>query len=331
MSNNIHERKAATPGKIDVSFVIPALNEEANIAQAIESIRSNMAGLDLSYDMVVVDNGSIDDTAEVARKLGALVVIKSKTTISALRNLGVKNTKGDIIVFVDADVYLKEEWNEVFLGVYESMLKDPMVLTGSTYVLREAPSWVEKSWYEPVLRRAPSNYINGGHLIISRKSFVEINGFNEKLETGEDYELCQRARKHGMEVINDRKLCAVHKGYPVTMRDFFSRERWHGKGDFQSWRSFLSSKPAILACINAFFAIASVIVAILMKDIYLIVPYICFVAVVCSSSAFFRCREISTGFFKCIMLYYIYFNARGLSCLDVFLGRIKTDRGNVML
>lgn len=313
----------AVADKKDVAFIIPSLNEEHNIGEAIESIKVNMAVLDLSYELVVVDNGSRDNTVQIAQKLGAAVVSKAISTISGLRNTGVENTTGNVIVFIDADVYLSQGWSKVFQGVFETLLKDSTLLTGSTYKLKASPAWVEKSWYEPVLMKPHSNYINGGHLILSRTLFRKLGGFNEKLETGEDYEFCQRARKAGVKIINNKDLHAVHKGYPVTVRGFFQRERWHGKGDFQSWKGFIGSKPALLACVNMLLILASLSVAILARNAFCLLPYFLFAVALCGASAYFRCRKISLGYFQCAVLYYVYFIARGISLIDVLADRAR--------
>jgi len=49
----------------------------------------------------------------------------------------------------------------------------------------------------------------------------------------------------------DKQLHAVHMGYPNDLGHFFRRERWHGKGNFQTWKQIISSKIPALVLIHA--------------------------------------------------------------------------------
>jgi len=89
------------------SFIIPALNEEDLIADCIKSIKRQKKVVD---EIIVVDNGSKDKTAEIAGKLGCKVVKEEKRGISYARNKGAKLAKGDILCFIDADGVLSKDW-----------------------------------------------------------------------------------------------------------------------------------------------------------------------------------------------------------------------------
>ena len=88
-----------------ISIVIPALNEEAGIEAVIKQIES--AGLkEAGYEaeIIVVDNGSEDRTAEIARGCGAAVISECKRGYGNAYKAGFKNATGDIIVTGDADM-----------------------------------------------------------------------------------------------------------------------------------------------------------------------------------------------------------------------------------
>lgn len=94
--------KAVTSKKnMTVSVIIPAYNEEKTVGSVVNAVKS------LSYvdEIIVVNDGSIDDTERVAGKAGATVIshIKNQGKGAAIKT-GFKNSKGDIIVFLDADL-----------------------------------------------------------------------------------------------------------------------------------------------------------------------------------------------------------------------------------
>lgn len=82
--------------------MIPAYNAEVHVAQSIESV---MAQTVLPADIVVVDDGSTDRTAEIAGRYGAPVrcIRQSQVGPAGARNRGINETKEELIAFLDAD------------------------------------------------------------------------------------------------------------------------------------------------------------------------------------------------------------------------------------
>ena len=93
-----------------ISVVIPAYNESKRITQAIAAIRAQS---EAPYEIVVVDDGSQDDTAAVASKLGARVIRQQNGGVAAARNTGIRESTGDWIAFCDAD----DHWNQLMLAL----------------------------------------------------------------------------------------------------------------------------------------------------------------------------------------------------------------------
>jgi glycosyltransferase involved in cell wall biosynthesis len=87
----------------DYSVVVPAYNESAWIGATLVSIQSAMAASPLKGEIIVTDNNSSDDTAEIARSHGARVVFEPVNQISRSRNTGAREAQGKYLVFVDAD------------------------------------------------------------------------------------------------------------------------------------------------------------------------------------------------------------------------------------
>jgi glycosyltransferase involved in cell wall biosynthesis len=86
-----------------ISFIVPAHNEEAWVGRCVSAIRSGMESLDEPHEIIVVDDASSDATASIAREQGARVIRVEHRQISATRNAGARQARGDVLFFVDAD------------------------------------------------------------------------------------------------------------------------------------------------------------------------------------------------------------------------------------
>src|SRR5947209_4560491 len=91
------------------SFVIPARNEEALLGQTLDSIVQAAPALKSDYEIIVVNDGSTDATASIAQSRGAKVVTVELRKISAVRNAGARDARGEFLIFVDADTTVNAE------------------------------------------------------------------------------------------------------------------------------------------------------------------------------------------------------------------------------
>ena len=232
---------------VEISFIIPTLNEERNLPTTIDSIKKTMG--EQNYEIIICDNGSQDMTQPIAQNLGAIVYEDSTATIGGLRNFGAKMSTGKVLVFLDADISLDCSWWQEFKNFLAKWSTSKNFITGSPCLTPNDSGFYERNWFSK-FKNSNSNYINSGHLLVTRPAFDNLAGFDESLKTAEDYDLCQRAKKKGISVFNSSTLKAYHNGYPKTLIDFLVRESWHGKQDISSLSSFLHSKTALIAFAN---------------------------------------------------------------------------------
>jgi len=90
-------------GGLDVSVVIPCLNEEEGIAHVVEQARAGLTAAGLSGEIVVVDNASEDRSAELARAAGATVVYEPRRGYGSAYLAGLAAARGRYVVMADAD------------------------------------------------------------------------------------------------------------------------------------------------------------------------------------------------------------------------------------
>lgn len=248
-----------------VSVIIPAFNEEQHIVNTLQALMHNNNEL----EVIVVDNGSSDQTAVIANKSGANVIDFPSGTIAAVRNRGVKAASGDVLVFIDADIRVAADWHKKMQAVAQELRASPLMVTGSRVQSTEKDNWLHRYWFSELINYS-APYINSGHLITSRQLFDSIQGFSEALETAEDYDFCQKAAGVGAVIYNDPALVVLHDGYPETLTDFVRRERWHGRQDVASWWQFLQSKIAWFASLNLILFLLALVATL--AGVYLALP-----------------------------------------------------------
>jgi glycosyltransferase involved in cell wall biosynthesis len=310
-----------------LSFIIPAYNEANNIANVINSINT-FTPEELQYEIIVIDHGSLDNTRGIASELGASVYQKNCGTVAQLRNYGVEKARGDILIFLDADVVLTSEWRINIIKVIESINNGCQIITGSWVSIPDNASWIEKCWFKP-LQKISNTHVNSGHMITSSNIFKTLGGFQESLVTGEDYELSMRAKRHKIIVSNDQSLKVIHEGFPKTLGEFIRREFWHGKGDVSSLKAVISSKVALISIFFSLLQFSLIISLVTMDNAYVILLNVIVIGLICLGSSYMKYKHepISTIFINSA-LYYLYFLARSGSLLaGVFVSNsIKRER-----
>ena len=119
---------------MDFSIIIPAFNEENYLSATIDAIQTATKLLaetsDVKVETIVVDNDNVDGTAGIARSKGAIVVHEEVQGISRARNAGVSCARGEILVFVDADVIVPEN----MLVLINHAMVDPHCVGGGADV-----------------------------------------------------------------------------------------------------------------------------------------------------------------------------------------------------
>jgi glycosyltransferase involved in cell wall biosynthesis len=215
---------------VTVSIIIPALNEERMIGRCLASL----AKLDFArerFEVILVDNGSTDKTIEIAEsfqdRLNLRVLQKTGVRISGLRNLGAQEARGTIVAFLDADCLARSDWLERILELAPA---DGVGVVGAHYLLPDDSSWVGRTWhrYQEAEKSGEVSHVPAGDLIMRREEFLRLGGFDETIQTNEDYELCERVRKAGMTVQAYPQIGVVHLGTAQSLRVFFRKQAWHG-------------------------------------------------------------------------------------------------------
>ncbi len=311
--------------RINLSYIIPAYNEERHLPILIQSIKLHTPN-QYEYEIIVADHTSKDDTANLARELGAQVVTASGGTIAGLRNLAASKATGSVYIFLDADIELTRDWQDHFPQTYELLIKRPATLTGSLCGIPDDPSFIERYWFGP-MQAKDIRYINSGHLITTRILFDQIGGFDARLQTGEDFDFSARARNSGAEIQPNAKLRVIHHGYPTTLAAFTRREIWHGRGDCQSLKDILSSTVMLVSIVFSSLHVVTIVSVVFAKN-YIVASFgLCTIAALCLGSSIVKFKKQTLiGVATTSWLYYFYFMARSISCIRTLVAPEPSKR-----
>lgn len=193
----------------DLAIVIPARDAAGTLAAQLEALQAQRGGVPV--EVVVVDDASQDDTAEIAHRFGDVRVVRgSGSGPAAARNRGAQATGARLLCFVDADDVVGDGW----LSAMRSALGRSPVVTGPLDLDRlNSPDVVQAragAWTRQLDRfEGGFSYVNGCNFGIRREVLEAVGGFDEGLAVGEDLELSLRLAAQGVEVVHDARA-VVH-------------------------------------------------------------------------------------------------------------------------
>ena len=137
------------------SVIIPAYNESGHIANAVKSVLAQDAGR-RNFEVIVADNNSTDKTALAAREAGAdKIILEPEQGTNMARNAGYKISKGEIVVFMDADCVAPPDW----LSRIGRLLEDSSVSMVSgpyDYSFTGVQAFLDKIWTGAIFPKAPA-------------------------------------------------------------------------------------------------------------------------------------------------------------------------------
>lgn len=194
------------------SVIIPARNVGHVVGECILASLSQTVPRE-RYEVIVVDDGSTDRTAGVARRLGARVVPRPPTGAAAARNAGARAAKGDIFVFVDPDCVPRVDWLAQMIAPFEA--PDVVAVTGAYETHQETliPRLIQAHFDDVYRRRDRSgttSVVEGYSAAFRRSAFIATGGFDPALAAADDLELSYRLVKEGRLVFASGAIVLHH-------------------------------------------------------------------------------------------------------------------------
>jgi len=182
----------------EVSVIVPARDAAATLPATLDALAGQTLAPD-RFEVIVVDDASLDGTAALARAAGARVVGASGEGPAAARNAGARTARGEILAFTDADCAPSAGWLEAGLEA----LRAADLVQG---VVRPTPGAAVGPFDRTLWVEGEHGLYESANLLVRREAFAALGGFESWLrprcgiELGEDTLLGWSARRAGLRV-----------------------------------------------------------------------------------------------------------------------------------
>jgi glycosyltransferase involved in cell wall biosynthesis len=232
------------PRQSDVSVIIPVFNGAAHIQKCLDSLLIQETE---PLEIIVVDNGSTDETLSIASRYGKVRLIEEETPgASKARNKGAKEAKGSILAFIDADCQAEPDWIK---EAWHIMQKEKTVdgLVGFS-------KGINKNLWAFFFQRRYDDFINeiqdgDGRLLkidtkncfLKRDVFQEIGGFDPSIGNSEDVDLGIRLHLGGYRIQYAASVGILHMN-PTSLSSRLRVCREQAFFDFTIFRKIPSEK-----------------------------------------------------------------------------------------
>lgn len=197
-----------------VSVVVTTYNSQHTIKKCLDHIMS------LKYPnekiaVIVVDDGSEDKTVEIVKGYPVKLIQQEHSGYPSAMNAGIKCSRGEIVVIIDSDTYVSEDY---LIRILDE-LRDPKVGIASGYVAVAPTSnfWAKVAGFEAedrydLMKSKYVDFITSTSTAYRRKLFTEVGLFNEALKRGSDEDLAHRAFKMGWKIALTKDALCYHEG-----------------------------------------------------------------------------------------------------------------------
>jgi glycosyltransferase involved in cell wall biosynthesis len=235
---------------MDISFIVPCYNAEKTLVKCIDSILSQ--DIDATFEVIVVDNNSTDSSAIIAEKFKERIcfVKEEKQGRSYARNYGAMQARGELLAFIDADVYLDKDWAKTLkksfdenkeVGAGQGQIipcREEGVKSLNQYRYRCVDEETKGRFILTEIKRFEFPMINTAACMYRKSVFKEIGGFDVYLERHEDIDLSRRVFLFGQDISCSTSATAHVIFHGESWVDYFKRsfDDGHYKGAFlQKW------------------------------------------------------------------------------------------------
>jgi len=199
--STITQMQTKRRSSVKISVVIPAYNAACFLPRCLKSIFAQTLK---PVEVIVVDDGSTDNTAEIAAAMGARVINRTNGGLSAARNTGIQCASSEWIALLDAD----DMWAPEKLERQATCVGPDTVLvyTGIRY-FDDSGVHEERPAIDPVTARKMLRYCNPitpSSALVRRDAVIQDGGFREDIRACEDWEMWFRLQRLGeFEAVSD--------------------------------------------------------------------------------------------------------------------------------
>ena len=241
-----------------VSIIVPAYNAQKTINKCIHSLLVLDFPKD-QYEIIVVDNNSNDSTAELIKSHRHVIYVKESIQgRSFARNTGAKISKGELLAFIDADVFLEEAWLKHMVASFKKTSigggqgriipsNEDGQIALNNFRIRQQNEATGNTNIILRLMYAESPMVNSAACMYRREAFDFVGGFDVLLERHEDIDLAKRVCVAGYDLVVVSEVRAYVEYHGEGWWSYFLRSFSEGytKQSYNSkWSQYFASALA---------------------------------------------------------------------------------------
>ena len=221
----------------DISAVICVYNGASTLAECLTAVQAqSLPGG--SFELLVVDDGSTDASAQIAAGFGARVLAGPHRGLAAARNIGWQAARAEWVAFTDDDCLPMRNWllrlwqavehgqsQDKVLGAAGRIVGFPSHSQTARYIESRGGFNTERHLTHPLFPYAPM-----GNILYRRQALALVGGLDERYDAYESCDLHTRLLRHvGGSFSYEPGAVVLHRHYD-TWRDYFRQQTWYGRG-----------------------------------------------------------------------------------------------------
>jgi glycosyltransferase involved in cell wall biosynthesis len=292
-----------------ISVIIPCYRSSSTIRDCVQSLLDQE--IQEKFEIIVI-NSSQD---EIPRIISThfptiqLIQLEKRAFAGTARNIGIQNSKGDILAFIDSDCTASKDWLQHILSLHKQGYRavgGSIVNASKKNIFSRAEYPLEILEFSPNNKKREVAFVSAANCSFSREIFSKY-GYFPPIRAGEDVLFCHTLKEKGVKLLFDPEIKVFHRN-DIRFRTYLKKQRMHGKNSFEIRRmrkisgSFLNN-PWLFPFLFPFFPIIRTIRVLfrtltlrnkLIRDILITFPVF-----------FFGCIMWSTGYTEGYFMHFL--------------------------
>ena len=215
-----------------ISVVLCSFNGERTIRDTCEGL----AKLEYpDFEVIVVDDGSTDATAEIARDYRFRVISTKNHGLASARNTGLQAATGEIVAYIDDDAYPDRDWlrylAHTFMSTGYAGVGGPNVAPPGDGLIADCVANAPGGPVHVLLTDSEAEHIPGCNMAFRREALEDIGGFDSQFRTaGDDVDVCWRLRERGWRIGFSPSAMVWHHRAKFR-RGYWKQQAGYGKAE----------------------------------------------------------------------------------------------------